>query len=147
MALAAAAACCSACSQQTPAFSQFYDIPSDGWNTLDGKDFAPQSKDSVAPGRYDMVIVVRHNDLFPYTRLWLEMEQADSRGVFATDTVSVAVAGAAGSFLGVGRYGLYEVADTVPVTVTDQWQVSLHHIMTTPDVQGINNLGVVLLNR
>ncbi len=94
-----------------------------------------------------MVIVVRHNDLFPYTRLWLEMEQADGRGVFATDTVSVAVAGAAGTFLGVGRYGLYEVADTVPVTVTDQWQVSLHHIMTTPDVQGINNLGVVLLNR
>ena len=145
--MTAVAACCTVCLQQTPAFSQFYDIPADGWNTLDGKDFVPQPKDSVMPGRYDMVIVVRHNDLFPYTRLWLEMEQADKRGVFATDTVSVAVAGAAGTFLGVGRYGLYEVADTIPVTVTDQWQVSLHHIMKSPDVQGINNLGVVLLNR
>lgn len=145
--LTACAALCSCDHSEQPAYSHFVSVPSSGWNTLDGKEFHVYDDDSIPRRRYRMVIAVRHNASFPYSRLWLELEQADSRGVISTDTVPVEIS-TDGIFRGRGRYGLFEVLDTLPdpVTVTDGWQVSVRHISKDQSISGLNNIGLILLD-
>lgn len=129
------------------AWSGFADIPTAGWNTLDGREYKPFDGDSIEPGDYTAVIVMRHNDRFGYTRLWLEMEQADTCGISRVDTLAIDVAGADGRFKGSGSFGLYEIADTLPghVHVTRGWEASVRHIMRDGEIDGINDIGIVLL--
>lgn len=140
-----------ACSDHSPVvYSSFVAVPADGWDTLDGREFHLLKNDSVrARGLYDVVLAIRHDSSYPYRDLWLEVEQSDMSGIISTDTIRIPIAGKDGSFIGTGRYGLYEQADTILREVQQRfgWQLSVRHIMAGPDLKGINNLGIILLKR
>lgn len=129
------------------AYTRFVNVPDDGWNTLDGREFHPFDEDTLPTGRYRMLVAMRHSERYPRTAIWLELEQSDSTGVTRLDTISIPVTDSAGRFLGEGHFGLYEVVDTIPgtVSVTPGWQLSIRHIMRDEDVTGLNNIGLILL--
>lgn len=144
-----AAALQHACSEaDRTAWSRFADVPPKGWNSLDGREFFPFDYDTVPPaGRYDLALCIRHNGDIPYRVVWLEVEQADQTGVFATDTVAMTVADKTGHFLGKGSYGLYEVTDTIARGVPSRrgWMVAVRQLNDTAALAGVNNIGVILL--
>lgn len=129
-----------------PVWTHFCNLPTSGWNVLDGVEFRPFEKDSIPTGEYTAVIAVRHTDAYRYTRLWLELEQATDRGL-VTDTVGVKIAAPDGRFLGSGPFGLYEVTDTLParIKVTPDWQMSVRHVMKENEIEGINNIGLIMI--
>lgn len=134
-------------SHDNVAYTRFVSVPDGGWNTLDGREFSPFDGDTLPSGRYRLLLAIRHSERYPMTELWLEVEQSDSTGVTAVDTISLPVADRNGRFLGEGHFGLYEVIDTLPgrVSVTPGWQLSVRHIMRDEEIAGVNNIGLILL--
>lgn len=147
--LAWATAACSKAHDDV-AYSRFTSVPASEWDTLDGREFRMLDNDSVRrTGLYDLVLCVRHDSSYPYRELWLEVEESDMRGVVRTDTVRLTIARSDGSFCGSGRYGLYEVADTVLRSVPQRfgWQFGIRQIMAGLPLKGVNNIGLVLLKK
>lgn len=132
------------------AYSRFRNIPSGGWDRLDGREFQPFAEDTLLlPGRYDVVLCVRHNGSFGFREVRLAVETPGPEGVMKADTVTVRMADADGRFLGRGSYDLYETADTVlkNVFLERNWSMAVAPAMPGGEVRDIDKIGLILLRR
>lgn len=131
-------------------YSRFHSVPSGGWAELDGREFQPFAEDTLLqPGRYDVVLCLRHNGSFAFREMRLAVETPGRDGVMMTDTVTVRMADADGRFVGRGSYDLYETADTVlkNVHLERNWSIAVAPAMPGGDVRDIDKIGLILLRR
>lgn len=141
---------CSCINRGNVSYSSFQNIPSDNWNYLDGRQFEPFVEDSTLhSGYYDVVLCIRHNSSYPYHQLWIEYETPDNNGAMKTDTIALKITDNAGRFIGIGRYDLYEVTDTLlkNIQLHKNWSLGVRPIMNNKSVTGVNKIGLILLKK
>lgn len=132
------------------AYSRFRSVPAAGWDEFDGREFQPFAEDTLLqPGRYDVVLCVRHNGRYGFREVRLAVEAPGKEGVMKADTVTVRMADADGRFVGRGSYGLYETADTVleNVFLERDWSMAVAPAMPGGEVREIDKIGLILLRR
>lgn len=140
----------SACSGgKTPVYSQFVDIPTAGWDSPLYCDFATARQDSAlfsdSARRYDVVIVVRHTDEYPYADLYISLSSTPFSCMPAERRINMAsrTAGRPGK----SAHGIYTVADTVArgISLPRLFDMKVSQAMRRERLPGIVNVGVVIL--
>lgn len=97
--LMALAYCFMACSSDV-VYTKIYSIDEDGWDSEDAKSFEiPITNASL---KYDMFIVLRNNEKYPYSNIFLIVDWTDSNGDKIADTLEYKMADAEGAWLGEG---------------------------------------------
>ncbi len=101
-----AASCLAAC-RPSPEFQQHYNIPKGQWSSGFQPTFQFKVTDTAAA--YQLFLLIRHTDAYPFSNIWLTLE---SRGPldngFKTLRVEVPLAAAAGRWLGRGMGEIWE---------------------------------------
>lgn len=81
-------------------FSEFEAINDGGWSKDDLKEFSFTAEDSLQA--HDVFILVRNDDTFPYSNLFLITEMTFPGGVQLKDTLEYSMADPGGKWLGTG---------------------------------------------
>ena len=133
-----------ACSNDTE-HSGFTTIDSDGWIYGDTVRYCAADSDSTAHPLYDVVIVVRNNNDYEYSNLWLSLVYP-CRDSVHTDTLNVQLADDFGNWLGKGIGGSYQRSDTVlrGVELDPTREIKVSHIMRTDTLEGIEQFGIIV---
>jgi gliding motility-associated lipoprotein GldH len=132
------------------AYSHFESTDSKGWDRQDEKLFkivsSDTTEDGCCQGIYDVLLVVRHTDSYPYTKLNISLERASLSLGPLTDTITITLADAYGKWIGNGNYGIYEKTDTIyrNVKMDLGYQISVSHAMHEELLSGISDVGIVL---
>lgn len=99
-------ACLSAC-RPSPQFQQHYNLPKAQWSSGFRPTFQFRIADTAAA--YQLFLLIRHTDAYPFSNIWLTME---SRGpldnAFKKLRVEVPLAAASGQWLGRGMGEIWE---------------------------------------
>lgn len=142
--------CMSSCSgDREPVFSQFVDIPSSGWDAPLYCEFATARRDSAmfvdSARRYDVVLVVRHTEAYPFADLYLSLASMPEAELPAERRIILASEG--GYRKGINAHGIYTVADTIArgISLPRLFNLKVSHAMRRDAVEGIVNVGVVIL--
>lgn len=133
--------CLGACSSGHNDYSNFTDLPADGWAYGDAVTFMPDSADSVARGT--LSIELRHNNSYPYSNLWLEICYK-SDGLLHRDTVNLTLADVYGRWHGQGFGASYQFSRpfNTSVTLVRGDSVTVCHIMRVDTLRGIEQIGI-----
>lgn len=132
------------------AYSHFESTDSKGWNRHDEKLFTLVPTDTAAhecvSGIYDVLLVVRYADFYPYSKLHIAVERASLSVAPLTDTIALTLADDYGRWIGSGNSGIYEIADTIykNLRIDEGYQITLSHAMHEDVLVGVNDVGIVL---
>ena len=142
--LIAAISVIAACSNSTE-HSGYTKISPDGWIYGDTVRYCPADTDSTMSTAYDVMIVVRNNNSYEYSNLWLRIDYPGA-DTMHTDTVNVVLADDFGNWLGKGIGGSYQLVDTVlrRVRLDASKAIKVSHIMRTDTLEGIEQLGIIV---
>lgn len=134
--------CLGACVPGHNDFSDFHDIEPSGWRYADVLTFTPTHDDSIAKG--DILLIVRHNNSYPYSNLWLEVEYETAAGDRNNDTINLRLADKYGRWLGKGNATDFQMVDTVARSVTHATRsaVRVRHIMRVDTLAGVDLVGI-----
>ncbi len=138
--------CAYSCSVAHNDFSNFKNLPSDGWAYNDTLVFMPVIPDTTATGY--LILSIRHDNEYPYSNLWIEVRSTLSDSTERADTVNFLLANPYGRWYGQGFGASYQISDTIsrPITLTDSLPVKVRHIMRTDTVRNIEQLGVTFVS-
>lgn len=144
IALSAAAIIMAACSSPTE-HSGFTTISSHGWIYGDTVSFTPEPSDSLPYEGCDVAIVVRNNNNYEYSNLWLRLDYHGSDTIH-TDTLNIVLADEFGNWLGKGIGGSYHLTDTVMrnIDLDPAKEIKVCHIMRTDTLEGIEQVGIIV---
>lgn len=133
-----------ACSNTTE-HSGFTTISPDGWIYGDTVKYCPADSDSTALALCDVVIVVRNNNDYEYSNLWLRLDYPGTDTIH-TDTLNVVLADDFGNWLGKGIGGSYQFSDTVlrNVSLDPMGDIKVSHIMRADTLGGIEQIGIIV---
>ena len=142
---AIAAAALAACSPPGNDYSEYRNVPSEGWLYGDSLTFTPVFADSVATGR--LVAAVSHDSRFSYSTLWLEVASTDPSGRLHRDTVSFILADGFGRWNGNGFGAHLQMADTISrhVSLASGRPVKVTHIMRADTLRSLQRVGLFFL--
>lgn len=134
--------CLGACVPGHNDFSDFQDVAPSGWRYADVMTFNPAHDDSIAKG--DILLIIRHNNSYPYSNLWLEVEYEATDGRRHNDTINMRVADKYGRWLGKGNATDFQVVDTVARGITHAAgsTVRVRHIMRVDTLTGVDLVGI-----
>ena len=129
------------CAPKGNRFSDFRDLPAEGWKYQSRIAFEPDIADSVASGR--LIVSLRHTNDYPYSNLWLEVAVKDSL-TSSVDTLNIRLSDPHGRWLGHGIGTDFQVSDTLarPVILTKASQITLRHIMRVDNLPEVSQLGL-----
>ncbi|MDO5523839.1 MAG: gliding motility lipoprotein GldH [Bacteroidia bacterium] len=130
------------------AYYRFHAVNNNHWSKQAAVDFLLDSL-SVAPDRkYDVVLEIVNNNLYPYRDIWLLVEQNLTDTAFVNDTVEVKLAGLQGKWLGAGSAGLYQVSvpykTSVSLDSARAYRIRIRHAMKETSLKGIEKVGVLV---
>lgn len=147
IALSAAAIIMAACSSPTE-HSGFTTISPDGWRYGDTVRFTPSAADSITYEGCDLTIVVRNNNNYEYSNLWLRLDYPGKDSTY-TDTLNIVLADDFGNWLGKGIGGSYQMRDTVMrgIDLDPGREIKVTHIMRTDTLEGIEQIGIIVYER
>lgn len=101
---------------------------------------------SLPEGRLQVSAQLRAARSFPYSDLWLALEQCDStHRVLHADTLHVRMADPQGNLLGHGRELLEYSSDTVPLlrdSLSKCSEIRLRHLMSTEVMPSLTDVGL-----
>lgn len=134
--------CAYSCSVAHNDFSQYLNLPPEGWAYTDTLTFLPDIPDTTASGR--LVLSIRHDNEYPYSNLWIEVTTMRPDSSEKADTVNFLLANQYGRWYGQGFGASYQISDTLPavMTLTDSLSIKVRHIMRIDTVRNIEQLGV-----
>lgn len=134
--------CAYSCSVAHNDFSQYHNLPSEGWAYSDTLTFLTEIPDTTASGR--LVMSIRHDNEYPYSNLWIEVTTMRHDSSVKTDTINFLLANQYGRWYGQGFGASYQISDTLPsiMTLTDSMPIKVRHIMRIDTVRNIEQLGV-----
>lgn len=135
-----------ACRPKVNDFSEYRNLPTEGWRYNEPLDFSLELADSAAIGA--LTVGVRHSNQFLYSNLWLEVTMTDSLQALV-DTVNIQVADRLGHWLGRGIGTDFQLSDTIwhDIAIHRPVNVAVRHIMRDDLLQGIEQLGVTFVER
>ncbi len=120
-------------------------VDAGGWLYGDTLVFGPLDCDSGSRG--DLVIIVRHGNVYIYSNIWLEMTRQTADTVTVTDTFDIALADPMGRWYGTGLGLSYQRADTVlkNIIAPDSVPIKIRHIMRQDILEDIEQIGIVFV--
>lgn len=132
-----------ACDRHLNDYSCFHNIPADGWGYYHHLLFDVVPTDSVVTGKLDMV--VRHDNDYPFSNLYVEVITESPHGPTRCDTLSVELADVYGNWLGSGPGTSFQRSVTLNphFTVTDSARVRIRHVMRIDPVPHIEQIGLI----
>lgn len=132
-----------ACAGQTR-YHHFLPLPKQGWGREDTVCFSLPK--SLPEGRLRVSAQLRAARSFPYSDLWLALEQCDStHQVLHADTLHVRMADSQGSLLGHGCELLEYSSDTVSLlhdSLGKCSEIRLRHLMATEVMPSLTDVGL-----
>ena len=128
--------CLVACDQQT-IYSHYEPVPVWGWSVDSIVQFDFDIADTLAT--YQMIINVRHTDLYPYQNMWLFVD---------SDTIEFYLADDRGRWLGNGRNGYIDMPVLYEEDIQFQHSGAHHmqivHGMRDEQLSGITDIGLTI---
>lgn len=137
--------CLGACSPKHSSYSEFSDVPQQGWTHNSPLYFTPQYGDSL--GYYDIAVAIRHDQEYAYRNLSITADFIGDNYRLTRRIINVELADIFGTWKGSGFGALYQFKQVVLTRVPAH---SIHRIvlwqsMTDIDtVRNINNVGVII---
>ena len=135
------AAAMAACGVPDVEYSEYHNIPPQGWVYGDSIFFTPEHYNSLCNGRF--VVAVRHDTSYPFTDLWLELTTMDVDRHQHRDTLHFPLTDRHGNWVGHGIAASFQLTDTSRVVEhATGLPVSVRHIMRTDTLRGVNQVGL-----
>lgn len=137
--------CLGACVPGHNDYSQFKNIPTEGWSYNDTLTFIPEPNDSTATGI--LTIALRHNNDYIYNNLWVEVSYFND-SVTVADTLNIELADIYGRWHGKGIGARFQIEDTISSSFNAIRgnRVKVRHIMRTDTLNGIEQVGIIFLS-
>lgn len=131
------------CSRHDNDFSGFHNIPAEGWGYYRHLIFTHVPADSIVTGNVDLV--VRHNNDYPFSNLYVEVTYDQPGRHTVCDTVSVELADIYGNWYGNGPGTSFQrkVRLAEGLTVHDSLHIRLRHVMRIDPVPDIEQIGII----
>lgn len=132
------------------AYSKFLAVSEDGWSRMDCANFLVADGDTIIQladsTLYDVIMVVRYTNEYPYQQLYLSVEEMYHVGEFVTDTVAFDIAYPDGRLLGGVQGGLHESVDTLrrAVRLSRDYSLTVSHCMSEELLQGVSDVGILI---
>ncbi len=135
--------CLGACSPGHNDYSEYKNIPTEGWRYSKVLSFPVAHVDSISKGA--LIIGLRHGDDYPYSNIWVEVEYNDLKTGLRKDTLNIKLSDKYGNWLGKGNATKFQIIDTVNSCIThlNNSPVRVRHIMRVDTLIGIDLVGVV----
>lgn len=92
--------CLGACTSGHNTYSEFRNLPKEGWAYNDTINFIPTITDSVTQG--NLSIALRHNNNYHYSNLWVEINYPINDSTIKSDTINIPLADIYGKWHGKG---------------------------------------------
>ena len=126
-------------------YSEFRQLPAEGWHYDDSLRFNPHIADSVAVGR--LVVAVRHNNAYSYRNLWLVVTRHDNSGKIHRDTVNMQLCDRYGRWHGRGFGAEYQYSDTLPgyTRLMRDSSIIVRHVMRVDNLGDVEQIGVTFV--
>ncbi len=129
-----------ACSGNRNDFSDYRQLPTEGWRYNNVLEFRPIHTDSLCRGHF--VVALRHQSNYPYMNVVIEMAYTTPHGE-SIDTINMQLSDAYGEWMGCGIGTSFQVADTLGmVTHPSGTTVKLRQLMRTDTLPGIQQVGL-----
>lgn len=128
-------------------YSDYKQLPVDGWPYNDAVTFTPEGTDSIAEGT--LSIGLRHTNGYPYSNLYLELAYTDTAGATRLDTLNIIMADKYGRWRGKGVGTDFQLIDTVNTHFTRiaRSPIKVRHIMRVDTIRGIDMIGMEFIQR
>lgn len=132
-----------------PAYSEFADIGTAGWDPIRIIPFSPYPVDSVLlpTDRFDLILTVRHSLRGDEAALPVEIYEESALGSMGTRRISVPLRNSRGEPLGRKGVVLYEVSDTLrrDFTLPPGYELSLTPLVPQSRTRSVRAIGVSLV--
>lgn len=137
--------CLGSCSPGHNTYSEFRNLPQEGWAYNDTIQFIPTITDSVAQG--DLSIALRHNNNYHYSNLWLEINHTINDSTIKRDTVNITLADVYGKWHGKGIGPSFQIEKLVSknLKINKGDFFSVRHIMRVDTLQDIEQIGLFFI--
>lgn len=138
--------CLGACVPGHNDFSEFRNLPAEGWLYGDTVKFIPSIEDSTATGL--LTVAIRHNNEYEFSNLWLEITRNTPGGVLRRDTVNLELSDIYGRWHGNGFGASYQYSDTVeyPASIINGSPLMVRHIMRVDTLCDIEQIGITFVS-
>ncbi len=125
-------------------YHHYQPLPQEGWARQDTMLF--HLPDSMPGGQMRLAVELRATRSFPYTDLWLALEQRDStQRVLHSDTLHISMTDSQGNLSGHGQ-GLLEYTSAAVPLASDSLgscrEVRLHHLMSQEIIPSLTDIGL-----
>ncbi len=126
-------------------YSEYQELPVDGWPYNQSLTFTPDQGDSIANGT--LSVALRHTNLYPYANLYLEVTYADTIGATHRDTLNIKLADRYGRWLGKGVGTDFQIVDTVSThhTRIKGSDIKVRHVMRADTLREIDMVGLTFI--
>lgn len=139
--------CLGACSPGHNTYSDFRNLPKEGWAYNDTIMFIPSITDSVAQG--DLSIALRHNNNYHYSNLWVEINYPLNDSTIKSDTINITLADIYGKWHGKGIGPSFQIEKMVSenLNINKGDYFSIRHIMRVDTLLDIEQIGLFFISK
>lgn len=139
--------CLGACSPGHNTYSDFRNLPKEGWAYNDTIMFIPSITDSVAQG--DLSIALRHNNNYHYSNLWVEINYPLNDSTIKSDTINITLADIYGKWHGKGIGPSFQIEKMVSenLNINKGDYFSVRHIMRVDTLLDIEQIGLFFISK
>ena len=127
-------------------YTVFKSLPNVGWEADSSLCYQPVITDSIAD--YQMLITIRHTDVYPYQNLWLFVDIEQDSLLLTRDTIECYMANERGEWLG-GGLTVHELpllySDSYQFANSGEYQISITQGMREDTLIGIKEVGVKII--
>lgn len=126
-------------------YSEYKELPVDGWPYNQSLTFTPDQGDSIA--NCTLSVALRHTNLYPYANIYLEVSYADTIGTTHRDTLNIKLADRYGRWLGKGVGPGFQIVDTVRTRHTriKGSDIKVRHVMRVDTLREIDMVGLTFV--
>ena len=127
-------------------YTVFKSLPNVGWEADSSLCYQPVITDSIAD--YQMLITIRHTDVYPYQNLWLFVDIEQDSLLLTRDTIECYMANERGEWLG-GGLTVHELpllySENYQFSNSGEYQISITQGMREDTLVGIKEVGVKII--
>ena len=135
--------------QSNTLYHSYQPVSNTGW--LKGDSLSFQLPDTLAPGKYEIQIGIRHLESYPYRDIWLGISQNwEDSTLYRTDTLHLYLADEKGQWHGNGIGGMMQFIQKPPMLWIQPDSVSnrsimIHHLMSDSILKSIHDIGLKII--
>ncbi|MBQ7041323.1 MAG: gliding motility lipoprotein GldH [Muribaculaceae bacterium] len=137
--------CLGACTSGHNTYSEFRNLPKEGWAYNDTINFIPTITDSVTQG--NLSIALRHNNNYHYSNLWVEINYPINDSTIKSDTINIPLADIYGKWHGKGIGPSIQIekniSENIEINKVDYF--SIRHIMRVDTLKDIEQIGLFFI--